>query len=111
MSIYNNEDWFTIQLKEWFEKNPISYEDLREGRNHIDNIPWNKDKKNMQVVWNKGLKLTEEHKQKIAASTSKSMKGVPKTENHKKKSGAASGKTRLGLKRKPYGKRNKQENI
>jgi hypothetical protein len=106
MTIYND---FLSDLKEWCKNNPITDEEKDESV-RMHNIPWNAGKTGVQVAWNKDKKLSEEHKQKIAVSTSNALKGIPKSEEHKRKVGAASGKTRKGLKRGPYCKQ-KQEKI
>lgn len=104
MIIYDD---FLLDLIEWCKNNHVAIDEKDESI-RANNIPWNAGKVKVQRAWNKGKKLSEEHKQKISISTSNAMKGVLKTEDHKKKVGIASGKTRKGLKRGPY---NKQEKL
>lgn len=92
---FDPDDQFMLDMKEWFENNKNIQEDLQ----FIGSItPWNKNKKGLQVAWNKGIKLSDEMKKKISVATSKAMKGVLKSEEHKKNAGAASGKSRVGIK-------------
>lgn len=70
------------------------------------NIPWNKNKKGLQIVWNKGLtKETDESMMQISIKMSKIKKGKPLSEEHKRKIGEAN----RGVDHPFYGKHHTEE--